>query len=331
MKRAGILFGMENTFPPALVDHLNGMDADVHAELLHVGAVRADLPSGYDLIIDRISHDIPFYRASLKSAALHGALVLNNPFWSSADDRFFQSSMAAKLGLSVPPAVLLPSKAHPPNTTAQSMRNLEYPLAWREIFAYIGFPALLKPAGREGKTQYSVHNESEFFAAYDQTGDRLMMLQQAVTGEEYVRCYCIGQKDIRLVRIDPQQPGGQRTMTEVPRLDAALEDRIAKECLTLTGALGYEMCSIDLSLRGGVPSVVDGVNPVPEADYYALGAESFSWIIDAVSELIIQRLRAPRSAKEPYRWTTYLSPSPQHLRRAQRAPSAPHTSKKMNS
>ena len=31
-----------------------------------------DEPKKYDVIIDRISQDIPFYRAYLKNAALHG-------------------------------------------------------------------------------------------------------------------------------------------------------------------------------------------------------------------------------------------------------------------
>ena len=87
-------------------------------------------PAPYAVIVDRISHDIPFYRAYLKHAALNGTVIINNPFWWSADDKFFNYSLAAKLGVAVPPTVILPHKKHPEGTTDRSMRNLEYPLNW---------------------------------------------------------------------------------------------------------------------------------------------------------------------------------------------------------
>ncbi len=66
-KKIAILFGMENTFPPALVDKINGMKtAGVTAEFVKIGGIRMDEPKKYDVIIDRISQDIPFYRAYLK-------------------------------------------------------------------------------------------------------------------------------------------------------------------------------------------------------------------------------------------------------------------------
>src|SRR6266852_3336264 len=81
MKKIGVLFGMENTFPPALVEKINGMKVDgVSAEFVKLGGVKmADL-SGYRVIVDRISQDIPFYRAYLKNAVLNGTIVINNPF-----------------------------------------------------------------------------------------------------------------------------------------------------------------------------------------------------------------------------------------------------------
>src|SRR5207302_6272787 len=142
-KKIGILFGMENTFPPALVERINDLKVDVTAEFVKVGGVKMAGPSGYSVIIDRISHDIPFYRSYLKNAVLTGTAVINNPFWWSADDKFFNYALATTLGVAVPPTVLLPHKRHPPGTTSRSMRNLEYPLDWQGIFDYVGFPAFL--------------------------------------------------------------------------------------------------------------------------------------------------------------------------------------------
>ena len=66
-KKIGIVYGMENTFPSALVDCINARQVPgVTAEHLRIGAIKMAEPSGYSVIIDRISHDIPFYRAYLK-------------------------------------------------------------------------------------------------------------------------------------------------------------------------------------------------------------------------------------------------------------------------
>src|SRR5262249_40507680 len=160
------------SFPPALVDRINRLGVTgVTAESATIGAVRMDEPARYRVIVDRISHDIPFYRAYLKNAVLSGATVINNPFWWSADDKFFHYALAARLGVAVPPTVILPHKQHPPNTTDRSMRNLQYPIDWPKVFQYVGFPAFLKPFDGGGwKDVYQVRSPDEFFSAYDQSG-----------------------------------------------------------------------------------------------------------------------------------------------------------------
>ena len=169
MNKVGILYGMENTFPGALVDRINSMRADgVVAEHIRIGGIKMAEPSGYRVIVDRISHDIAFYRAYLKNAALNGTTVINNPFWWGADDKFFNYALASKIGIAIPATVLLPHKEHPPGTTSQSRRNLIYPLNWDEIFDYIGFPAFLKPfSGGGWKNVFKVDNAAQLFAAYD--------------------------------------------------------------------------------------------------------------------------------------------------------------------
>ena len=130
MKKIGVLFGMENTFPGALVERINSYEIDgIRAEFCKLGGVKMAEPCGYAVIVDRISHDMPFYRSYLKNAALTGTQVINNPFWWSADDKFFNYALAAKLGVAVPKTVLLPHKLFPPQINAQSLRNLQFPCA----------------------------------------------------------------------------------------------------------------------------------------------------------------------------------------------------------
>jgi hypothetical protein len=70
MKRIGVLLGMEHSFPGTLVERINRKHAEgIEAEFVALGAVRLDQPPRYSVIIDRLSHEIPFYRAFLKHAA----------------------------------------------------------------------------------------------------------------------------------------------------------------------------------------------------------------------------------------------------------------------
>ena len=146
MKKIGVLFGMENTFPPRSSSASTRWTCPTSPPSSCRSAPCGwPKPCGYDVIVDRISHDIPFYRAWLKNAALGGTKIINNPFWWSADDKFFNYALATRLGVAIPPTVLLPHKEHPTGTTERSMRNLQYPLDWDAIFEYVGFPAFLKP------------------------------------------------------------------------------------------------------------------------------------------------------------------------------------------
>jgi glutathione synthase/RimK-type ligase-like ATP-grasp enzyme len=146
MKKIGILFGQENTFPQAFVDRVNQKaEEGISAEFVQIDKVLQGEPLDYAVIIDRISQDVPFYRSALKNEAISGTAVINNPFWWSADEKFFNNALAVKLGIPVPKTVLLPSREHPTGTTAQSFRNLAYPLNWDAMLNYVGFPAYMKP------------------------------------------------------------------------------------------------------------------------------------------------------------------------------------------
>ena len=307
MKRIGILFGMENTFPPALVARINEISDKVRADFVRVGATDMEVPSGYDLIIDRISHDIPYYRAYLKNAVLHGAIVINNPFWWSADDKFFNYALASQLGVAVPRTVLLPSNQHPPDTTSMSMRNLIYPLDWNEVFRTVGFPAFLKPhSGGGWKHVYKVNNEPEFFEAYHRTGDLVMTLQEGIEFEDYVRCYCIGRENVHIMRYDPRRPHEGRYVRDAPPLDPVLESRITKDCLTLNRALGYDLNTVEFAVRGGVPYAIDFLNPAPDADINSVGPDNFAWIVNAVAEMAVKRVTGGGGAPREYRWEEFL-------------------------
>jgi hypothetical protein len=308
MKRIGVLFGMEDTFPPALIERINSLKAPgVTAEMVKTGGVVMAQPSGYRVIIDRISQDIPFYRSLLKNAVLNGTIVLNNPFWWSADDKFFNYALASRIGVATPRTVLLPHKENPPDTTDRSMRNLIYPLDWDQIFSYVGWPAFLKPhSGGGWKHVYKCHDAEEFFQAYDKTGQLCMTLQEGIEFESYFRCYVIGQEKVRVMQYDPKAPHAERYVKSPVPVAPALNDRIVGDAIKLCQALGYDMNTVEFAVRGGIPYAIDFLNPAPDADYHSVGAENFEWVVNAVADLAVRAAQSEANPAAELRWAPLL-------------------------
>jgi hypothetical protein len=78
--RIGLLVGREWSFPPAFIDAVAKRQAGVTADYITLDVTQMAQPVPYTLIIDRISHEVGFYRAFLKHATRMGVTVVNNPF-----------------------------------------------------------------------------------------------------------------------------------------------------------------------------------------------------------------------------------------------------------
>ncbi len=309
MKKIGILFGQENTFPQAFVDRVNSKKVTgIKAEFVKINKVIQGEPVEYDVIIDRISQDIPFYRSYLKNAALTGTAVINNPFWWSADEKFFNNALATKIDVHVPKTVLLPSNQHPPDTNEMSMRNLEYPLDWDGIFEYVGFPAFFKPfAGGGWKNVYKIHDREEFFRIYNSTGTLVMMLQEAIEFTDYFRCYCLDRRDVRIMQYDPNQPHHLRYVRNPKPVESKLLKRMEEDVLKLNNALGYDFNTVELAIRDGVPYAIDFGNPAPDADLHSVGEENFEWVVEAAANMAIRRARNHKPNMNNLTWGNFIT------------------------
>ena len=262
MKKIGILFGQERSFPQAFVERVNSKkEKGIVAEPVSIDKVMQGEGADYAVIIDRISQDVPFYRAFLKNTALCGTAVINNPFWWSADEKFFNNALATKIGVPVPKTVLLPSKDHPDDTSGASFSNLAFPLAWEEIFKYVGFPAYMKPfAGGGWKNVYRLENADDFFRKFQETGQLVMMLQEEIKFESYFRCYCIGRKYVKIMHYEPRNPHHLRYACQHDVSDKLMKT-MEEYVLRLNEALGYDFNTVEFAIRDGVPYAIDFCNP----------------------------------------------------------------------
>jgi hypothetical protein len=248
----------------------------------------------------------------MKRAALEGTIIVNNPFWWSADDKFFNFSLATKLGVAIPKTVLLPQKDYIKGVTSESLRNLEFPLDWQGVVDYVGMPAILKPFDGGGwKNVSRVNSLEELWAEYDQTGTLCMTLQEFINFDQFVRCYCIGQEDVMIMPYDPRKPylSGEQYIHDPDYLAPALAERVTNDVRTLNRALGYDINTVEFAIKDGIPYAIDFMNPAPDADLHSVGEFYHRWVTNAVTDLVFKRLAEPRP--EPrYRWDAMLNPTP---------------------
>lgn len=309
MKRVGILAGREQSFPDSIIKSINEKGrGNVTAEMIIVGGIRLDEPKRYDVIIDRISHEVPYYRAMLKRMALEGTYVINDPFWWSADDKFFNFSLAAKIGIAIPKTVLLPQQNYIKDITSESLRNLEFPLDWEGIVNYVGFPAFLKPFDGGGwKNVSKIHSLDELWSEYNQTGTLCMTLQEGIEYDQFVRCYCVGREKVLIMPYDPSKPylSGMQYVSVDNYLSPELHARVERDVITLCEALGYDLNTVEFAIKDGIPYAIDFMNPAPDAELASVGEYNHRWIVDSMTEFILKKLEIG-SEPLPYRWTKSL-------------------------
>jgi len=307
MKKIGILFGKERSFPMAFIERVNSKQVEnVVAEPVLIDKVIQGKADDYAVIVDRISQDVPFYRSYLKNAAICGTAVINNPFWWSADEKFFNNCLAVNIGVPVPKTVILPSHELPPDTSNESFSNLAWPLDWKAIFDYVGFPAYMKPfAGGGWKNVYKLRSHEDFFRLHRETGQLVMLLQEEIVYEEYYRCYCIGGKYVHIMPYEPRNPFHLRYINDYAPAPDRLK-QLEEIVIRLNQYLGYDFNSVELAIRDGVPYAIDFCNPAPDADRLSVGDYNFEWVVETAATYAIERALTHETGKDNLTWGEYI-------------------------
>ena len=306
--KVGLIVGREWSFPPAFIEEVNRRDEGVVAEYVKLGAPHMDDPAEYAVIIDRISHEVPFYRTYLKQAALMGCAVVNNPFMWTADDKFFGAALATRLRIAHPKTVVLPNKEYIPGVVhEESLRNLQYPLDWQGIADYIGMPCILKDAHGGGwKDVYVCRSLDELIHHYDTSGLLTMIVQEFIEWDQFIRCICIGQDKVMPIKYDP---GERKYHVEHDHLGPELGARVVADSLKLVRALGYDMNSMEWAVRDGIPYAIDFMNPAPDMDIYSLTPHYFEWAVQSMADMAISLAKNPRRQVKDLRWDALFTHS----------------------
>jgi hypothetical protein len=310
--KIGLLCGREYSFPPAFIARVNeaGQPHGITAQMVKLGGTKMDAPAEFRVIVDRISHEVEYFRGALKHAVLQGSYVINNPFWWTADDKYFNYSVMSKLGVAIPKTVLLPQKGYPADVdlTPESLHNLEFPVDWDALLDYVGRPAILKPySGGGWKHVYKVNDRRELLEAYDRTAPYCMTLQQFIHFDKYVRCFTFGKTDITPVAYDPRE---RRYLIDHEYLSPEVGARVVRDAQKINLALGYEMNTIEFAIEGDVPYAIDYLNPAPDFERDRITPFYFSHVVEKMTELVIDRALNGRPSQAWPRWEEMLGIGP---------------------
>lgn len=299
--KIGIITGMEWSWPPAFIKEVESRDQGVIAEYVKLAGTIMDEPSQYRVIVDRISHEVPYYRSYLKNAVLQGVKVINDPFMWASDDKYFGASLITKLGCASPRTMALPNKDYIPSIDRnKSLRNLVYPLDWKAIVDYVGMPCILKDAHGGGwRDVYVCRSFDELIYNYDQSGLLTMIAQEFIEWDHYVRCICLGREEILPIKYDPKE---KKYHVEHEHMSAELGDRVVRDARTICKAFGYDMNTAEFAVRNGVPYAIDFMNPAPDFDLYSLTPFYFEWVVQKMADLCIRLAKGDDATGHRYDW-----------------------------
>jgi hypothetical protein len=289
-KRIGLLIGREWDWPSAFMEAVNKSDKGVTAELIKLGSTSLEEPCDYDLIIDRMSHEIPYYRAYLQHAAVAGVDIISNPFLWQLDNRFLGHVIINKFGFRTPRTVALPNKDVEREVAADTFRNLKYPLEWQEIIDYVGVPAIMKDIRTGGRRiVHRVNSVDELIQRYDESGTRTVIVQEVIESNTHVHCFVVGQAQVLVLNYSLAD--GRYLPPSAEK--HPLYDQFVQIALALTKSYAYDINMIEFVVRDEQPYVINSNNPSPVMDKVLMMPDQFQWCVDESVALAIKRAKRP--------------------------------------
>jgi hypothetical protein len=290
-KLIGFIIGREQELPNAVMKIINERHKGMQAEMVKLSGTFLDEAIPYDVIIDRMSHEIPYYRAYVKFAALSGCHVINNPFVWANDSKFLAGAIIRKLGVLTPRTMVLPNKDVATDTVPDSFRNLSYPMDWQAIIDYIGGPAIFKDIVSGGRRfAHRVNNVEELIQRYDESGTRTMILQQVIESNHQYHCLAIGGEKTLLM---PYSLETGRYFDAESELDGQTRERITETALRIAHIYGYDINMSEFVVKEDEIYLINATNPSPLVGRDLMTATQFDWICKEVVKLAVMRTEKP--------------------------------------
>lgn len=276
---------------PFIADVMAGL-GEFETEFISLSALPAPISGDYRVVVDRLSFRFPYLREVVKSYAIGGTYVINNPFASALTDKLVDMKLAAGLGIPVPRTTVLP-RLEGMEETEGAVTEIN----WEKALEGIGFPCILKPYdGYAWDDVYVVNTMDELRSRYDSLSSRPVMLaQQLVRYREYYRAFCIDRKHVLFAPWVPRPFGMGEFPVSARKPDAGLVERLSEMTVRLNEALDLDVNAVEWCLDDeGRPWLIDAFNEVPDIRRENLPENYYRWLVEHFVACIRDRAGSAR-------------------------------------
>ncbi|WP_433604168.1 ATP-grasp domain-containing protein [Dactylosporangium sp. CA-139114] len=238
----------------------------------------------HQLVIDRLAYWYYHPREWLKKIALmDDVYLLNSPFTFQSMEKHAAYCAMMRLGLHVPETVLVPYKNPVDHAKwAYTAERYNRPFDLDAVAERLGYPLFMKPYDGGAWVGVSrVADSEQLHAAYDQSGERLMHLQQSVEHYDvFTRSLSVGPETM-VMKFRPSLPMHERY--EVAH--GFLTDEVGDEVVTISRLVNaffrWEFNSCECLVRDGVVYPIDYANACPDVALTSLHYY-FPWAMTAL-------------------------------------------------
>lgn len=243
----------------------------------------------HSLVIDRLGYWYYQPREWLKKVALmNDVYLLNNPFTFQSMEKHSAYCAMTRLGLKIPETWLIPTKTPPDNPRfPYTAERYNRPFDLESIAGAIGYPLIMKPfdgGAWVGVTR--IEDSSGLKRAYDESGERLMHLQKAVSDYEvFARSLSIGAETM-VMRFDPDKPMHDRYQVQHDFLDPRVGHEVVAIGRLVNAFFRWEFNSCETLIKGSEIYPIDYANACPDVALTSLHYY-FPWAMKALAKWAI--------------------------------------------
>ena len=287
----GLLLGAEDDWPRAFEEVLrrvgplqvDGTEHRITSERLTIEPFDLTDPVRTDLVIDRLAYWYYHPREWLKKAALvNGTYLLNSPFTFQSMEKHSAYCAMLRLGLKVPPTILVPYKNPVDNVRwVYTSERYNRPFDLDQLADRLGYPLYMKPFDGGGWRGVSrVDDRRGLHKSYDESGEMLMHLQATVDYEHFARALSIGPETM-VMDFRPEQPMHNRYAVTHDFLSPSAGRQAAQISRIVNAFFGWEFNSAEMLVTGDEVYPIDYANACPDVAVTSLHYY-FPWAITAL-------------------------------------------------
>jgi len=271
---------------------------DIHVEFMSLATEVAPIERGYRVLVDRLSFNYPFLKEVVKSLALSGTYVINNPFTASMTNKLVDIRLGSRLGVTFPKTIVLPDQ----KAAEEMIGSITLPNLSR-VSDELGFPCIVKPFdGYAWQDVYIVKSNEELQNLYQALSPRhILLAQQMIKFKDYFRVFCFDKRDVLFIKWVPKPFSMGQYLTTEPSIIGDARDMLTTLTIKLNEALDLDVNVVEWCVdEKGQWWVIDAFNEVPEVIPEAFPPEYYSWIVDKFVACIRGKLDSGKKNRTPF-------------------------------